>query len=96
MRGIRAARALRMRERRARIMLGFDRRHSGACIFVQLQMRFGPLDGRLCSGEILRSSSGRPGGTRRLDRLARITHFLDRRAFAGDQAGKEREYDNIA
>lgn len=91
MRGIGAGRALRLRERHARIMLGFYRRHFRARVLMLLQMRFGSLDRRLRRQEIVGRPRGRTGGTRRLDRLARIAHFLDRRTCAGHQAGKERK-----
>lgn len=90
--GIGAARALRLRERHARIMLGFNRRHFRARIFVLLQMRFGSLDRRLRRGEIVGSARWRTRRTRRLDRLARIAHFLDRRTGTGHQEGQERKY----
>ncbi len=89
--GIGSARALRTRESRARIVLGFNRRQFRARIFTQLQMRFGILDRRLSRAELVRSPRGSARGTRRLDCLARIAHFLDRRTCAGQQANKERK-----
>jgi hypothetical protein len=93
---IRAVRLFRMRECSGGLAFGLDRCDSRPREIAGLQIQFRPLDGRLCRIEIRRRASLGAGDARSGDRLPRIAHFLNWRAYACREAGNDGEYGNGA
>ena len=88
-------RMLGVGKRRRGVVLGLQGSQPGACIFMSLQVRFRPGDGRL-RRIVFRGTAA--GGSRRgrgHNGLARVAHFLyRRRRSAAKQTGNSDQYKN--